>query len=175
MITLGLDLSLTETGTTVLKDGNLVSKGVIKSKPSGKRPCDEVRRIQGIVNDIKKILDEHNPDMVILEGIAFMARNTTALAQLAGLSYMVRSEIVDRNIPFLVVAPTSLKKFATGKGNAQKDVVMLETYKRYGVSILNNNECDAYCLSQVGLAAGGASKKITKTQMEVVHLISSQL
>ena len=52
---------------------------------------------------------------------------------------------------------------------------MLEVYKRYGVSILDDNVADAYSLAQVGLALiGGNSKQITKLQQEVLDLLTKQ-
>lgn len=175
MRSLGLDLSLVHTGVALLEDGKQVLRTGIKTKPTKeKRPIDEIKRIQSIVDSIMEIVNEHNPDVVVLEGIAFMSRNSTALAQLAALNYMIRAELMKKGIGFLIVAPTSLKKFATGKGNAQKDEVMLAVYKRWGVSILDNNECDGYVLAQIGLAIKDDDRKITGVQKDVISLISSQ-
>jgi len=66
-----------------------------------------------------------------IEGMAFMAKNTTSLVQLAALNYMVREWIVYDENKFIIVAPSSLKKFITGKGNAHKDLMMMTVYKKY--------------------------------------------
>jgi len=174
MKSLGADLSLTGTGIVVLDDGKLVMQDSIKSKKDGDKPSDEIARLRGIVKRVMAFVDEHNPEVVVLEGIAFMSRNTTSLAQLAGLNYMMRDSLVDRGIDFLVVAPTSLKKYVTGAGNSSKDIMMLETYKRFGVSILDNNICDAYGLAQAGLAATDEDYKTTKFQDEVISLLRKQ-
>jgi len=175
MIALGADLSLTGTGVSVLEDGKVKEQTSIKSSPVGKKAKDEIVRLRTIVSSLMEIVDKYKPDVVVLEGIAFMSRNTTALAQLAGLNYMVRSALVERGIPFLIVAPTTLKKYVTGSGNASKDVMMLETYKRFGVSILDNNIADAYGLAQVGTAVLNTEHKTTKFQKEVIKLVSTQL
>lgn len=175
MKSIGLDLSLTGTGVVVLNDGKLDAQTSIKSSKTGKKHSDEIERLRTIVSDIMEYVDEHKPDVAVIEGIAFMAKNTTALAQLAGLNYMVRSALVDRDIPFLIVAPTSLKKFVTGSGNAPKDTIMLEIYKRWHVTLLDNNIADAYALAQVGLAVSDSERKITKFQKEVIDLISTQI
>lgn len=47
-----------------------------------------------------------------------------------------------------VVAPTVVKKLATGKGNATKDLVLLHTYKRWGVEFDDNNMADSYCVAR---------------------------
>jgi crossover junction endodeoxyribonuclease RuvC len=173
---LGLDLSLTGTGVIVLDGGKIKLRKLIKSKPGGDKPVDELRRIRKIVEEIEMIVSEQQPEIAVIEGLAFMVRNATALVQLSALNYMVRAVLDDYNIPFVIIAPTSLKKFVTSNGKAKKDEMMLETYKRYGVSIANDNECDAYGLSQVGLALkGGNSKDTTKLQEEVISLLKKQL
>lgn len=177
IIAIGLDLSLTGTGVVVLNDGKIVKQQLIKSKPipDGK-PIDEVKRLRNIVKAIESIIGAEIADIAVIEGLAFMVRNATALVQLSALNYMTREMLMDNNIPFIIVAPTSLKKFIASNGAAKKDAMLLETFKRYGVTILDDNECDAYGLAQIGLALmGGNSKVTTKLQEEVLTLLKKQL
>lgn len=182
MITVGLDLSLTKTGVAVLEDGELLYSGLVRSKPQGDTPTDEIERIMEIRNNIietirdNSIVHGKHPDLVAIEGLAFLARNTSALVQLSGLNYMLREVFWTAQWPFVIVAPTTLKKFITGKGNAQKDLMLLETYKRYGVNLLDDNEVDAYGLAQIALATAYKGDTIlTKQQIEVAELIKKQL
>jgi Holliday junction resolvasome RuvABC endonuclease subunit len=69
-----------------------------------------------------------------------------------------------------------LKKFITGKGKGDKDMMMMEIYKQYGHEALDNNEADAFGLAACGLAVMGTPlKKITKPQEEVITLLKKQL
>lgn len=175
----GLDLSLTGTGLVILESGpneDIIRKQVlIKSKKKGDRPIDELERICKIVYDIQNELKSTMIHIAVIEGMAFMAKNSTALVQLAALNYMVRKMLTEISIPFLIVAPTSLKKFVTGQGNAKKDVMLIEMYKRYGVTILDDNENDAYGLAQIGLAFEKANKdKLNNKQVEVINLLKKQ-
>lgn len=173
---MGIDLSLVGTGVIVLENGTIVERVLIKSKPVGDRPTDELARIRKIVEQIRGLVDKYRPTIAVIENLAFMARNTTALTQLAGLNYFTRAMLVDYGIPFYLVAPTSLKKFVTGNGTAKKDVMMLEVYKRYGVSLMNDNLADGYGLAQVGLALmDGNSKATTEKQEEVLALLKKQV
>jgi Holliday junction resolvasome RuvABC endonuclease subunit len=177
IISIGIDTSLTGTGVIVLNDGKIVGQKLIKSKPvpDGK-PIDEVRRIETIVGEIFLVVKEHKPQIAVIEGLAFMVKNTTALVQLSALNYFTRSMLMKNGVPFVIVAPTSLKKFITGNGASKKDVMLMETFKRYGVTILDDNENDAYGLAQVGLALlGGNSKSTTKLQEEVLLLLQKQI
>jgi Holliday junction resolvasome RuvABC endonuclease subunit len=50
------------------------------------------------------------------------------------------------------ISPTSVKKFATGKGTASKDEMILAATKRFpNVKIANNNEADALWLADIGV------------------------
>lgn len=172
MAVVGLDLSLTATGYAVVEDGKLVDSGVIKSKPGGDQLVDEAKRLSEIVDNVLAIVPESK--LVVIEGIAFMIQKTTSLVQLAAINYMVRIGLWKRGIPFVVVSPPSLKKFVTGKGKAQKDEMMLDVYRRWGVALTENNICDAYGLARIGLALLGEDDKIDKTQKEVVTLCKKQ-
>lgn len=175
IITMGVDLSLTGTGVIVLRNGEIIHEELIKSK-STKTYVDEVRRIQQIVQSIITIAGGYSPQLVVIEGLAFMARNTTALVQLAGLNYLLRAALVGQGIPFVIVAPSTLKKFVTGKGSGPKDVMMLETFKRWGVTLVDNNVCDAYGLAKTGEALIRTDRKeLTKPQQEVIKLLTQQL
>lgn len=177
---LGLDLSLVKTGYAVVEEGGKVlASGVINSKPCGKKPIDETMRIIKIVEEIQQKIDDLLPNdppvLVAIEGLAFMAQSTS-LVQLAGLNYLTRATLARLKYPFLIVAPTTLKKFITGSGKGEKDKMMMTTYKDYGHEALDNNENDAYCLAICGLALlGKPLKKMTKSQTEVVKLLKSQL
>jgi crossover junction endodeoxyribonuclease RuvC len=181
VITVGLDLSLTHTGFAIVDaDGEVLGSGVIKSKPVGDKPLSETNRIVKIAEDIVCKIDERlpaeNPKLVVIEGLAFMARNTTSLVQLSGLNYLVRVMLAQLKWPFMIVAPTTLKKFITGSGKGDKDKIMMALYKNYGFEALDNNEADSYSLAVCGLAVlGKPRKKLTKPQLEVVKLLKQQL
>ena len=182
MTIIGLDLSLTHSGFAILQeDGKVLVSGVIKSKPCGDKPIDETKRIKKIIEDLCSKIDDNlamkeKPVLVVIEGLAFMARNSTALVQLSGLNYLIRSILVDNEWPFLIVAPTTLKKFITGSGKGDKNQMMMHVYKNYGFEALDDNECDAYSLAVCGLAVIGKSvNNLLKPQVEVVSLLKKQL
>lgn len=173
---IGIDLSLVGSGVVVLDDGDIVAQHLIKSKPVGTKPIDELKRIRKIVEEIEMIISEEIPTIAVVEGMAFMARNTTALVQLSALNYMARAMLFDYHVPFVIVAPTSLKKFITGSGASKKDIMLMEIYKQYDVTILDDNEADAFALAQVGLALlDKHTKPLNKKQEEVIELLKKQL
>ena len=174
MISIGIDLSLTGTGVVVIRDGKLVKQELIKSKPAGKKNIDELNRIKNIVTKIEDIVSIYSPDIAVIENLAFGIVKTTSLTQLAGLNYFTRAMLTDAEIPFVLVAPTTLKKFATGKGNCPKDNIMMEIYKRWHVTMTNNNLADAFILAKIGQALFDDKMKLTAPQQEVINLIKKQ-
>lgn len=178
-ISIGIDLSLTKTGYVVIHDGGKVLvSGLIKSKPNGDTPINEVVRIRNIIHGLKAKIDEclsYAPDTVVIEGLAFMAQGTS-LVQLAGLNYLLRSLLVDLGWPFVIVAPTSLKKFITGSGRGDKDMIMMAIYKNYGFEAADNNIADAFGLAAAGMALLDTPIiKLLKPQREVIKLLKKQI
>ena len=173
---MGLDLSLTGTGIVGIAPGEEPYKKLIKSKPGDKTPLGEIERLLGIKAEIQIILNELEPELVVIEGLAFGVKKTTALAQLAGLNYLIREFLVLKKIPFLICAPSTLKKFIIGKGNGDKNLMLLETFKHYGISFTDDNLCDAHGLAQCGAAVVGENTlPLIKPQKEVVELLKTQI
>lgn len=178
-VSLGLDLSLTHTGYCVIEEGGKVlASGVIKSKPNGDRPLDELWRLKDIVREVQKLFCDgtYDVDIVVIENLAFQAKGTS-LTILAGLSYLIRDlAYTEHGKKFVLCAPMSLKKFIAGTGKAEKDHMMMAIYKDYGFESLDNNEADAYGLAAVGLSIlEKPIKKETVPQKEVIKLLKRQL
>lgn len=180
-VTIGIDPSLTNTGLVVVDcAGDLVTSQSLKSKKSGDRPLDEIRRLKDLVERIYSTALaslEHGPCLAVgLEGMAFMAKNTRSIVQLSSLNFMLRKKfMLDWKKDTYIVSPTSLKKFVSGKGNCPKDQMFLETYKRWGVEFPDNDQCDAYGLARIALAmTEGDKRAYTKPQQEVIKLLSKQ-
>jgi crossover junction endodeoxyribonuclease RuvC len=161
---LGIDPSLTETGCVYLSNGKIKDKYTIKTRPSDSH-IGELRRLTDIKDQIKL---NYDIGVVVIEGIAFSIVNTRSLVQLSALNYFIRDKVWRSSIPFVVVPPTTLKKFITGAGNSKKDMMMLEVYKRYKISFDNNNLCDAFSLAKLGEALLESEPHGTKLQQELI-------
>ena len=61
------------------------------------------------------------------EGISYGSTiKTKSIFYLAGLNYLLRNSFINSNICnyFVIAAPSEIKKFATGKGNANKEMMI---------------------------------------------------
>lgn len=169
---LGVDLSLTGTGVVFLKGDEVIFQKLIKSKPLGDLPIHEIERLVGIIGKI----DIDSVDLVVIEGIAFGIRKTTSLSQLSGLNYLLREKCYNSQTPFVIVAPNTLKKFITGKGVGQKDMLMLAVYKKWGFNPSDNNVNDAYALAKIGEALLDKKEEgLLAYEKEVINLLKKQI
>lgn len=147
----GLDLSLTATGLSVLyQDIKLDGYRYTLTSPH-KGP----RRLSEFANHIKLAAEQilaYRPAsevLVCIENYAFSQFGK--IVHLGELGGVVKQNLFDAGLSnILVYPPTTLKKFATGKGVAEKGLVMTNVYKRWDVDTSNNNEADAYVLSRLG-------------------------
>lgn len=156
------DLSLSSTGYVSERvDG--VSRGTLRP------PADlsEIERLDWIAKSVVRL--SHGAELVIIEGFAF-ARPQQA-HQLGGLGYIVRHSLWKLGIRYQDVAPATLKKFVTGKGNAKKDQMSMHVLKRFNVEPANDNEADAVGLFHIGLALLGQYEPTTDFQREVIQSI----
>lgn len=136
---IGLDLSLTRTGY-VLPDG---TTSVIVPPKGAERGMPRLRWIRDSILSRARM---SRVDLVVIEGYAMgMGReaHNHAMGELGGV---VRLSLFEAGISFVDVPPAVLKKYATGKGNANKELVLVEAVKRLGFQGSDNNEADALWL-----------------------------
>ena len=78
-----------------------------------------------ILNEVKKYSAIIN---VVIEGISYGSSiRTKSIFDLAGLNYMIRYKLITGDIQHLnlsIATPSNIKKYATGKGNANKESIM---------------------------------------------------
>jgi len=164
-----LDLSLAHSGWAVYKDstehwGTLTTSELAE-------PYADLARLKRIVTELGEIA--RGSDLVIVEGFAF-ARPQYA-HQLGALGYLMRMWLWGHDLPFVVVAPKSNKKWCAGNGNAKKDLMLREVTRRWNVVIDDDNAADAYALLKLGESLVGLQDfELTDFQREVVHTIEEK-
>lgn len=136
----GLDLSLNHTGiaypggsTEVLAPTGL--KGVARH---AKVRAEVLERIRGV-------------DLVVTEG-PYIARMTTTTVDLLELHGVVNCSLWSNGIALAHVAPTVLKKYATGNGGPSTDKAEMRDalYLATGLYLADDNEVDAWWLRAAG-------------------------
>lgn len=130
------DLSLTGTGVALYKDGAISTK-VWKVKSKG------MERLAELDDLMRTFLMEEYPAAVGVEGYSFGSKNSRAhsIGEWGGVAKMA---IMERTrIQSFIASPGTVKKFLTGNGNAAKSEMPLHLFKRYGITIPQEDEADA--------------------------------
>lgn len=150
----GIDPSLTGTGIAILPSHDIYT---IKSKQRGAKRLIEIRdAIQKIITDAS---------LVVIENYAYCRANQAH--QIGELGGIIRVLLAESGVNWITVAPAQLKKFATGKGNAKKEHILQQVYKRWGVECRTSDEADAFTLAKIGQALV-QGMELTKFQEEVI-------
>lgn len=123
MRVLGLDQSYTKSGLVVLNEqGEMIDFTIISSDVNQQ----EFTRAMSIASKIQQFTDSHNITNAMMEGLAFGSRGD-ATRMLAGLQFTIATYlkvISKQHLSIEIVPPTTLKKFATGGGKADKNMMI---------------------------------------------------
>ena len=136
---MGIDQSLTDTGITVWD--RVFSWSTIsteKTKGTIAPSIDYTRRLMFIADQVGTIIKEKKIELAAIEGMSFGSQGMVTF-DLGGLSHLLRAKFVELGVDFVVVPPTTLKKFWFGKGNAKKEEMHQATIDRgYDIPIKKN-------------------------------------
>ena len=130
---LALDLSLCHSG--LCRDGE--SRVIDTSRLRGAPRLDHiVRQVQSLAG---------GAELAVIEGYSYgSAQGAHQIGELGGA---VRLLLYRLGVPVVEVPPATLKKFATGRGNADKTAMVVAARERFGLTgTTNDNECDAFLL-----------------------------
>ncbi|AKJ71645.1 hypothetical protein SPI1_52 [Skermania phage SPI1] len=165
MRVLGIDPSLTSTGLAILDTGTRWWTATTIPSAAPKTPTTTASfvRLEGIRDRLSTWVDGAISDEYV--GISCVVIEAPAYSRTAGMSheraglwwllyawardYLTRVSGEDGRL--VVVLPNLRAKYATGRGNAAKDVVMLASAKRYpDADITGNDIADAVLLAAIG-------------------------
>lgn len=149
MIVTGLDLSLTSTGWATVTDAGDITTGRIQSKGTKTATLrDRRERLADLAWKISEAASD--ADLVVVEGPSFGQLRQSGQHDRAGLWWLALDAIW-QVCTVVEVPPASVKKYATGKGNADKDTVLLAVARRFPhVDLTGNDEADALILAAMG-------------------------
>lgn len=156
MPVLGFDPSLTSSGFAYQSPETWeVVSGLIKP------PMRGVERLNYIRDHLRDLCGRYTPSMIVYEGYS-MGSHTGRAFDIGELGGVLKMFAFTNGYPVLLVPPTVLKKFVTGKGNASKEEVILKLYKRFGYEAPQNDEADAIGLYLFGEAYMAGDQSVDK-------------
>ena len=74
---------------------------------------------------LQDILTWESPDIAVMEGVSYGSTSGASIVDLAGLNFIYRlMEIDEVQEDLVIVSPMEIKKFATGNGGVDKDIMV---------------------------------------------------
>ncbi|MER5703493.1 hypothetical protein ABT023_16330 [Micromonospora sp. NPDC002296] len=105
-------------------------------------------RLLAIVGEAARAVDGRDIDLVVIEDLPTHAKAAGITGMVHGA---VRAYLLRLGTPYALITPASLKKYATGRGNAGKPEMAVALYKRLGRELADDNQVDALWLRAAGL------------------------
>ena len=159
-VSVGIDQSYSGFGLAVIGEGGYYAT-VTKFESRG------VSRLDDVQDHIRHSLDPYYGFIkdVAMEGYAYGSQMANMAGEIGAAVKLVLYQ--QYGIYPLVIPPTTLKKYMTGKGNAAgKSQIMLQVYKKFGIELLDDNAADAYALAKI--ASGAATLAYEKEVLEML-------
>jgi Holliday junction resolvasome RuvABC endonuclease subunit len=148
------DLSLTSTGWARIDKS--ITCGILELPVRARG----VERLIWIRDMLVGIVKRHH--LVVLEGYSFgSVQQAHRIGELGGV---VRVALHEAGVPVAEIAPASLKRYATGRGNAGKAEVLVAAVKRLGYDGASSDEADALWLLAMALDHYGVPGKVDMPQ-----------
>lgn len=137
-VVLGLDLSIAATGWSL---GGVTGTWLLPAATGD-------RRLVTLRTRVDELLQQGRVDLAVIEGFVVHSNAAATIGMVHGA---IRSLLIARRVPYALVAPATLKKYATGRGGAAKPDMRMELYKRAGIDLPDDNQVDAWWLHAAGL------------------------
>lgn len=124
-------------------------------------------RLQSIYRSIMAGIHRGNDTLAVVEDLPTGAHGAGKTGMAQGV---VRLALLEAKVPYVTVPAATLKKYATGRGNATKPDMRMALYQRADLDLRDDNQVDAWWLRQMGLDAVGHDDAITlpKTHREAM-------
>lgn len=160
---LGIDQSLRSSGLAVVSEKQeIVCLGEVA--PGKLTGVTRLAHIRSALRD--HLAAEPDIKFAAMEGYAYDV-GAGRVFELGEVGAVVKLTLHDAGIPFVIVPPASLKLFVSGMGGATKEQMREATYKKWGLDIDQDDQCDAHGLAQLARAfhLGCGS---TRAELEVI-------
>ncbi len=164
---IGVDQSLNGTGICVLdaegKPAHLatIDPGVLR----------DGARLSLIKKHLESVLQKYHPVGACREGYSYgSVGKVFELGEVGGIVELV---FFEANIGLAVVAPSALKKFATGRSTADKEMMKNAAEFIIGAPVEDDNCADAFFLASVAYHINNDAAPKTRYQLEVLKQLLS--
>lgn len=187
LCTVALDASLNESAITVFHNGKMINYWAFTNTKSlavdehvifHSTFKDEIERLTWLIETISSIIIGCNPKYVAIEDYAFGAKGR--VFHIGGFVEGIKMKLYEHGIEIRLYDPPRIKQFTTGKGNADKSMMALEAYKKFGIDFgkygqISNNLVDSYCINELlnlELKLKGNRELLKKENKTIEHIFT---
>lgn len=97
-----------------------------------------------IRNNFSNCIDNNNDVVIIMESVTAFSQKSKRAGEVGNaMRGVIKAFAAYNNIKFVAIQPQDVKRFATGKGVAEKSEMIEVARSRYGYSGTDDNEADA--------------------------------
>lgn len=107
------------------------------------------QRLQLVAQEVQRTVQAWSADLIVIEAYAY-CRNIRSFVTLVELGTVVRAGLYAAGRAWVEVPPTVLKKWTTGRGNADKVAMARAVQDRWAYRSQSMDIVDAYALAQMG-------------------------
>lgn len=177
MKVVGIDPSLTGTGIAILEGahGQFSKRGSTGNvtKDSWSLRYGRLRGLAESVVNEAVYESGRTPHLAVMEGPAYDTKGVGKFDN-GGLWWSIYDCLAESGVDILIVTPKQRAKYATGNGNAHKDVVISDAIRRYPqYEFRGNDQADALILAAIGrrLLGDPVEESLPKTHLDALKLI----
>ena len=160
---LGIDQSLNATGLCLVDDQGMVRES--ETVDPGK--LRDVERLAFVKARVTSLL-RRGAKFVAFEGYSY--NSVGRVFELGEVGGVLRLVVFESGLKYVVLPPASLKKFATGNPEAEKEA-MVDAAKEAGFNASDDNQADAFFLAQVARHYHLETSPRKREQLEVLHAL----
>jgi Holliday junction resolvasome RuvABC endonuclease subunit len=124
---------------------NELSFGLIESTEKNMTRLNEYKE------KYESILIENSPQLIVIEGYSYGSSNTRSVFELGELAGTLKLIAYTKNIPVLIVSPSTLKLFITDNGTAQKEDVIKSVKEKFNKEFVYNKNISDDITDSYGL------------------------
>lgn len=159
----GLDLS-------TARIGYAAPEGGLHSVTARAGADDVARRLYELLTGLERLLRLYPPlpDLVAVEGYSLASPGRISLIRLGELGGAVRLRLFELGVPYVEVPPSSLKRHATGAGNADKYRMTSRAIELGARGSVNHDEADAFLLRRMARQAHGIDRADLDHELDAI-------
>ncbi|MCX7785481.1 MAG: crossover junction endodeoxyribonuclease RuvC [candidate division WOR-3 bacterium] len=143
-VVIGLDPGLSATGYGIVRKGECLDYGIIKSDIT--KPLAE--RINQIIQMLQKKINQYAPTNCAIETLFFKKESARSVIHSAHLRGALFFLLYKKKIPIVEITPARIKKALTGNGRASKQQIKFMVKNIFHISHeLNEHASDALAVA----------------------------